>query len=359
MRPGPGVEDLAAPLRWGVRVDVLRAGRVLAAGVPVANAKFEWTDARSVPAQVTYDAPLSWAPREPLDALNRYGQRSRVTVVCESASGRRWETPLGEFVHTDWQIEGERVQVTAKDLLQLLEDDPMGWPSSPAAGARLSGELRRLAGGLPVALDTGVSDVVVPSNTEFGNSRTESVFKLAESYNFGLRTRADGVLHAYPLRDASQVDVVYEMRGVNDGKGNGLLIDAPLRPVGDKRIPNRWIVTATHHEGDKEQKWTATRTNNVPPFDVDGYGWVTSHNEFSAAENKQAVEKAADEYMRKDLGALKSRSLEIVPDPRIEVGDIVGAVTYNEHIVGRVTAFSMPLSDVGSSMRVDIDVLAW
>lgn len=359
MRPGPPISALCGPLRWGVKVDVYRSGRVIYSDLPVSDAKFEWSDTRGVPSQVTYECPLEFVPKSALDPCNRFGQRSRVFVICEDPSGIRWRTPIGWFLHTDWDEGSDSVTVTANDLLQVLEDNPMGWPSSPKSGATILSELKRLSEGLPVALNSGVTDRTVPVKTEFGNSRVESVFKLAESYNFGLRVEADGVLHAYPYRDRFSVDAVYEMRAANGGTGNGLLLSAPDAPIGDKRRPNRWIVTATHHEGDKEEKWTATRTATDYPFEASGYGWVTSHNEFSAAENKAAVEKAADEYMRKDLGALKSRSLEIVPDPRVEVGDVVAAVTDSERIVGRVKAFSMPLSDTNSTMRVDIDVLAW
>ena len=53
-----------------------------------------------------------------------------------------------------------------------------------------------------------------------------------------------------------------------------------------------------------------------------------------------------------------SRSLTVAPDARVEVGDIVGAVTADgEHLAGRVTAYSLPLDDPTATMRIDIDVL--
>ena len=73
---------------------------------------------------------------------------------------------------------------------------------------------------------------------------------------------------------------------------------------------------------------------------------------------QQAVEAAADTYMAKDMSSVISRSLTVAPDARVEVGDIVGAVTADgEHLAGRVTAYSLPLDDPTATMRIDIDVL--
>lgn len=351
MRAGPSTVDLESGLSVGVEVSVYRAGRVLAASVPVDGVKLEWSSGRVVPAQVTYSAPLSWTPSDPLSPLNRFGQRSIVTAIYRSPAGREWRVDLGEYLHTDWQVDADSVQVTALDLMQVLESDPMAWPSSPPRGATVRSELQRLAGTLPVVLDEGVRDAAVPVTSQWGCSRSEAVTKLADSMGFGLRCGADGCLHAYPIRDARAQDVVYT--------SGGLLLDCPPAPEGDGRRPNRWIVTGTSSEGQTETKWTATRTAVQEPFDVDGYGWVTSHREFSAAGSQSAVEQAADTYMAADLHAVRSRSLEVVPDARIEVGDVIGVVTDEESFAGRVTAYSLPLSDVGASMRVDVDVLEW
>nr|WP_300341099.1 hypothetical protein [Actinomyces sp.] len=360
MRPGPPTAALAGGLAVGVRVDVLRAGRVLAADVPAAKVALEWSAGRAVPARLTYEVPEDWVPRHPLDPLNRFGQRSAVSVVCRSATGRVWETPLGEYLHTDWDSSGGTVTVTAMDLMQVLEDDPMPWPSSPGRGARVRSELQRLAGSLPVVLDPGVADSPVAVTTQWGNSRTEAVWKLADSKGFGLRCGADGCLHAYPLRDAAVLDVVYEAASLGGGRvGNGLLVDAPAAPGGESRRPNRWVVTGTSSEGGQDTRWSAERTATAPPFDVEGYGWVTSHKEFSAAGSREAVEKAADSYMRSDLYAVTTRSVEVVPDPRLEVGDVVGVVTADEVLAGRVVAYSLPVSEVGASMRVDLALLEW
>ncbi len=45
--------------------------------------------------------------------------------------------------------------------------------------------------------------------------------------------------------------------------------------------------------------------------------------------------------MIQDISSRSSRSLTIIPDARIEVGDIIGAITeQGEHIAGRVSAMT-------------------
>ena len=355
MRAGPSTADLAAGLSVGARVSSYRAGRVLATGIPAAGVLLEETSGRTVPGSLTFEAPVDWTPTVPLSPLAVFGQRVLVDVVCRATDGREWVTPLGQFPIVDWEPGDDALSVTCNDLMRRLEDDPMAWPSSPPRGATVRSELLRLAGTVPVVLDDGVPDSAVASSSQWGNSRTEAVQKLASSKGFGIRSGPDGCLHAYPLRDASKPDVIYTAASVPGG--NGLLVEAP--PVAGERRPNRWIVTGTSSQGGKDTKWTAVRTNTSPPFDVAGYGWVTNHQEFSAADSRSAVEKAADTYMRNDLSAVVSRSITIVPDPRVERGDIVGVVTPDETFTGRVTAYSMPISEVGSVMRIDLDVLEW
>lgn len=357
MRVGPPTTALTAGLSYGVRIDIVHGGQVIAADIPAFDASLEHASSRAVRGRLTYSAPPQWAPKYASDPLAAYGQRSRATVVCRSAGGQTWESPLGEFLHQPTEIDEDKTPVEALDLMQTLEEDPMAWPSSPPSGASVSSELQRLAGLLPTALGPGVPDSYVPVTSQWGHSRTEAVWKLAESKGFGLRMGSDGVLHAYAMRGAASVDAVYETAELGGGPGNGLLLGEPVFHVRSERTPNRWIVTGTSSEGGKDTKWTATRTNDEGPFHPSLYGRVTARYEFSAADSASAVEKAADTYMSKDLEATQTATLSLVPDPRLEVGDIIGIKTPTQSLAGRVIAYSLPLSEVSSAMRVDVEVL--
>lgn len=359
MRTGVSLEDLKGPVSVRGVVNIIRGGRVLETDVPVSGMKLEWSKTRDVPGQLTYDAPEDWTPTEPLSPLNFYGQRSEAWMVYTTADGVDHPVHLGQFIHTGWTSSGGKVSVTAADLFQVLGEDPMMWPSSPERGATVRTELQRLAGTIPVVLDTGVLDTSVPRTAQWGTSRLGAIRSLADAKGFDVRMGADACLHAFPIRDARYTDAIYTT--------DDLLIDAP-RMMPTARRPNRWYAVGTKTDSaidgtgksvQVEQKWSATATNTADPFDPADYGWVTQRVEASSADSQKSVSDALNTQMATDLASLTSRSVEIVPDGRIEVGDILGFVTDDETFAGRVTAYTLPVGDVGSTMRVDIEELEW
>lgn len=373
MRPGPSTAALAGAMRVGARVDVVRGGRVIATDIPVWDVTLDYTakSDRDVPAQVTYTAPADWEPDSAQHPLACYGQRCLVSMVYRGDDGVDVDVPLGQYLHTEYEVTDGGVQVTAVDLMQTLVENPMAWPSSPPKGATLRAELQRLTATLPVVLDDGVADSGVPRSSQWGTSRVEAVQALAASKGLGLRVSSDACLHAYPIRDASRVDVLCE-----DG---GTLISAEAPEVAG-RIPNRWVATGTvsvesevktetkdskgkvktsTKKVTKDHKVTATRTSDVAPYDHASYGWVTELVEVSSADSDAAVGAAADKAMREALASTATRTIHIVPDARLEVGDIVGVVTSGETFAGRVSAYSLPVSDPSGSERVDLQILEW
>lgn len=361
MRVGPPSDVLAQAVSMWPVVDIVRGGRVLAVDLPVEGVKLEATATRVVQSKLSFEAPLSMTPRGPLDPLNWFGQRAVVRVVTETVDGRRFETPLGQYMIGNWSTGKDSVSVDAFDLTQMLEDDPMPWASSPAPWATFRSELQRLAGNLPVVVEGVGPNVPVASSYQWGNSRTDAVRSLATAFGCDTRMGADGCLHVVKRRDASMYDAVYEAATLGDGlPGNGLLVEADPAPPWKERQPNRWVVTGTVGGDTDGQKFSATRERTGEPFDPDAYGWVTSLHNLSGASSQQAVEEAVDARMRGDVDALESRSIGIVPDPRIEIGDVVYVATeWGESFAGRVTAYSMSLSDVKSTMRVDLGILMW
>lgn len=348
MRHGPSTAEMSGPLMVGVRVDILRGGSVIATDIPVSDVKAEWSAEKTVQGVLTYKAPYQWAPREPLDALNFYGQCSLVTVILRSPSGREWETPLGVWLHTSWQVQDGHVEVVAKGLMQRLEEDPLPWPGSPASGATLQTTLEQLASPLPVVLDEGVSDERVATDTQWGRSRTQAISDLAAAHGVGVRIEADESLHVYPLSRVLS-DLVYETPALPGGlRGNGLLLSVSPTQASETRPPNRWRATS----GDSSGGQLAERTRTEPPFEPDAYGWVTDHREISEGSVWAAIEPVALVPT-----AISSRTLTTVLDPRVELGDIVTAYDGEETVAGRVKAVSMPLGDLDGGMRIDIDLI--
>lgn len=346
MRPGP-VPSGASGV--GVRVASMRGSQVLATDIPAQDVVVDWTRDRVVPTQITFVAPLDWLPTDPMDPLANFGQRVHITSLVE-VGGVVHEVAVGWFLVTAWSESDDVVQVTALDLMQLLEDDPMVWPSSPPSGATLRTELQRLAGDhLPVILD-GVADVPVSSTLQWDTSRTTSIQDLCTSHGLEYGVKPDGYLHVWAARDGSAPVATF--------RASDLLVDAPRSSL-DRR-PNRWTVVGSVGDGDDATQVAVTLGTDVPPFEPSAYGVVRSRTELSGASSRAAVQDAARLAMVSAQIVSQTRSLQIVADPRLEGGDVIGVTTdAGETFVGRVVAYSLPLDDPAGQMRVDVEVLEW
>ena len=97
-----------------------------------------------------------------------------------------------------------------------------------------------------------------------------------------------------------------------------------------------------------------------PRYRPDTYGVVTSSNTMDVAESEDQIREAADSYMEASLAASEARALQLVADPRLELGDVIDVrVTHlngSEALRGRVTGYAVTLDDPSQVMRVDIEV---
>lgn len=355
MRPGPSLEALAGPVAIGARIDVHLGGggRVLALDIPAEDIQIDWSSERVVPGKLTYRCPAEWIPESPAAPLANFGQRSHVVALLDTTEGRH-EVDLGWWQHQTWEEQDHGdVKVECLDLLQILEQNPMTWPSSPPRGATLLSEAQRIAWTLPVILDPGVQNSWVSPSAQWGHSRTEAIRDLCTARNLHWGVKSDGCLHLWARRDGGSPDARYT--------GRDLLASAP-RKSGERR-PNRWVVTGSPQTGDTNTpavKWTGTATVTSWPYEPSIYGYVTDRREFNVASSQNAVRAAASAYMRSALSASTVRHVEIASDPRLEAGDVIAVHTdAGEVIVGRVTAYSLPVDSPDSLMRVDMEVLAW
>ena len=346
MRPGPHEKLLAQGTTVTARIDVAHGGRVIATNIPVKDVQLEVTEDRAVPEILTYTAPLSMVPVSPADPLNSFGQRSHLTVIQE-IGGHHFETEIGWFIHGStsgkgWEETTSGVKITAYGLLQLPADNDFAFPSSPPAGATLRTELTRLSG-MPVILDQ-IPDKPLPRTLQWGVKRLEALQDLAESYGLGYAVKPDGYLHIWDTT-ASRTPAAHYA---------ATLLEAPK-----EGMPRRANLFVGVGSGEGDKRWTYAARVTEPPYSPETYGTVTERIELSSASSDQAVMAAVQERVRSLNVTTRARSVEIVPDWRLELGDVIQAVTpAGEHITGRVKAFSATVR-AGETMRVDLEELLW
>ena len=112
--------------------------------------------------------------------------------------------------------------------------------------------------------------------------------------------------------------------------------------------------------GDGDAKWSSTVSSTQVPYEPTAYGLVNARHEMNQATSQAQVTQAAQTYQRNAAVTSETRSLEIPADPRLEIGDVISAETdTGEMLVGRVTAYSLPVDAPDARMRVDIEALLW
>ena len=362
MRGGPNAAALAAPTTIDIHVASVLAGRVLAESIPVVSATLEASTDRTPRERLTLKAPHGWVPRDPGEPLNNYGQRLHVTQTI-ATGGVTTRVKVGVYQIDAWEETSTGgISVTAYDLLQRCEKNPMDWPSSPPGGATVSSEFQRLAGapdegGLQVIVDDG--DQPIPRTFKWGTSRTEAMGKLAEAYGLAWTVRPDGCLHVWKPTTGVASETY---------TGRDLLIEAARKS--NERRPNRWFVGTTGETpeggGDAPHYDGIATLYDAPyqpdvydaPYQPDVYGVVTDRSEMQMTDLEGTVQKAAETYRAKALAARGTRSLALISDPRIELWDTISVETGSEVITGTVTGYSIDLVDSDAQMRVDLEVYA-
>lgn len=78
--------------------------------------------------------------------------------------------------------------------------------------------------------------------------------------------------------------------------------------------------------------------------------------EVQSATSQAMVTQAANQAQQRGAAVLGFRSFLIVPDLRLEYGDVVMFIPPDGPVKGRVTAFSAPVDGEGQQ-RVDIEII--
>ncbi len=346
MHSGATAKEITLGTSIGTRIDVFLAGRVLHLDVPAADVSLEVQSSRSVPEKLTYTLPRDWVPRFPTDPANSFGQRSQLTII-QRVRGRTYETPMGLFTHGSktnpgWEETDTGVSITAFGLLQLACDNDFPLPSSPPAGATLKSEAGRLSG-MPVILE-GMDDVAISSDLSWGYQRLEALEDLCASNGLAYRVKTDSYLHIWKPKEHAP-DVRYTFKDA--------LLSAPRK--GLPRGANIITMIGTSGSGDDSQQWIEIFRAFDGPYDPGTYGSIMERIELQAASRLE-VNEAGKQALRMLRQVKQIRSLSVVLDPRVEIGDVVNVVTdLGEHVIGRVVAISATWK-TGEQMRIDVEV---
>ena len=349
MLPGLTLAELTGSVAVGARISVHRGSTTLIEDLPVTDVVLDGTNQRNVKRQLSFTTTSNYVPSAPLDRLNNYGHRVHAWQRLETAQGKRVEVDLGWFLVESWQeVEADgTMSVEAVDLTRLVETDVAAWPSSPPKNQTLRAELQRLAGSTIPIVYTG-SNPKVDSELQFQTDRLANLADLCAAHGLDSGMRPDGYLHFWEL--SSRVVETYS--------ATDLLLGSPRQSA--TRKPNRYLVVGSKTEGSgdkaKETRWSFEAKISTEPYGKN-YGVVRERIEVQSATNQTMVTRAANDAMKKQASVIGFRTVEIVADARLELGDVCMFVpAQGQPFKGRVTAFSLPVSEPGS-MRVDTEII--
>lgn len=357
----------------GVRVHVWLDGRTVAENLPVSDWSLTWNLARQVQGQwscTVTDVDGTLAPWAIDDPLGVGGPRMQViygiggtnetvdigwyrTVQSDPAESWRVYTlpsaqPDARFgERVVWVSGGASIPVQGDDLTRVVVDDRLLAPSSPAAGATVLSEVRRLMTGImPVTVTDGVVDAAVPSSVVFERERMDAIEDLLARIDAAARMTGDGQLEVYPT---AKTDPVWSVVG-----GDGGALVSVQRSQSAEGLYNAVVSEGT----DSTTKLTVrgTALEDTGPLRWQGPMWRVPMFRSSPLIETQA---AATADARTTLaGRVSSRQVTLnvtcLPHPGLQVGDwvqvacpLVDDEPYP--LVGQVTSMTLRGSAEGVS----------
>ena len=342
MRPGPDLAALAAAghvIRYGVCLDVYRGGVLLASDVPVASGAMTVTGDQ-VGESVRLEVGASNRPRRATDPFAPRGQELHCTIVLE-IDGARVEIGLPPCKIRSWQLPsgGDKMTVTGAGMLRLIEQTPWAWPSSPVPGSTLLREARRLVKPVPVYLEPGTPDPVLPRGIAWSEKQLDALDDLAATYGVQWLMRADGALWG---RSSTPSDVPVAHYGAAE------LLDDTMSDTDER--PNVVVAWSAEDRDKASRRRVATAS-----IQAAGEPMVREIVELEAGRSQAQVHQAAWAAVHRHLATVQKRTVQIPPDPRLEIGDVIScALPGRPALVGRVTGYELPF-DHSTPMRVDME----
>lgn len=204
-------------------------GRVVTeGGLPVSSWSVSSDASRQVQTQVTLsvadvDGTLTpWAVDDPLGVGG-----PRVQLIYDLGHGETVDLGWYRIVDSDaaenwslrndtvWVSGGASISVSADDLTRVAVMDRLLAPESPAAGATVISEVRRLLTGIiPVTVAPGVVNKAVAPSVVYERERMDAVEDLLATISCAHRMTGDGQLEVYSTAQGSPV---WEVAGGDDG----------------------------------------------------------------------------------------------------------------------------------------------
>lgn len=358
MREGAPTALYAGAMEWRSHLTSFLAGEMLADYIPIVGGTFNEDASQAVPDSLTFTVPryvdgFDWRPGRATDhPLAPRGQQITASVVATALASRtEYETRLGLFRIEDFQESDGDLTFTCSGAFQAIQEDQPATPLVPRAGGTFASEVRRVVpAGFGIDVDPALADRAAPQSLEYGDDRLAILAALAEAWP--ARMLVDGfgqVRFAAPLPDVPVPVVEY----VNGERGT--LIQMPSQGSRDG-ITNRIIVRATDTDGSGQSPVLAVVDQTSGPFAVERFGVKSKIWSSPFVTNETQARSAGQKLLVEALRPASTVDVEIVPDPRAQIGDAVLARKGGDVMSGYVIGAAHPLTERDGSSKLKVGV---
>ena len=360
---------LADAYAYAARVDSWLGSRWLGQ-VPVAGGSVSWTTGQQVQGSLSLTVPrlgaadpaqeaADFTPVSASAPLACMGQTLVVSLTVTSAvTGQQHTEPAGPFLVTGWEVGDDAVAVSARSLLERVEEDRLVSPTVPRKGGTLVSEMRRLLGGhMGLVVGEGLEDRACPSSMSWGESRIDALYELADAWPARLREGRDGLLHV--LAPLGQLERAPD-RVLGDGDGGTVV---GLKRTGSRtQVYNRVVARGQEQDDAGSPTFQAVADQRTGPLSTSGpYGVVTKFFSSPLITSTSVARKTAETMLASSVRRSATVPVQHAPDPSVWLDE---PVTLRSRPVegvepvemwGRVCAVEMPLTHEGTA-RTDVEV---
>lgn len=338
------------------------AGVRLVDRIPITIGSIAFDDTGTVKRRLSMTVPartpgMRWDPAGNVThPLAAYGQRLHVFSGIAYANRSVELLDLGWYLITGWKRDEDSASITVEgfDLARLIVDDRLLAPVSPAPGATFAGMVRQLVEpvGLAVVVDAGLADRAIGSSPVWDRERDRAVSDLCDAWPARWGLGDDGNVHVrrpYGLVTASTTPDVE----LTDG-GTGT-ITGRAREADRGALYNALVVTGrTPDDGSARPYAVASVDDPGSPIRVTGpYGRVPRFYASDLITTQAQAQATADAQLVTYTTAGRSEPLRAVPDPALELGDVVRISTRDgDRYTARVTALTLPLTAAQGAMQI-------
>lgn len=346
---------LAASHTVSATVSAFYEGTAQVADIPISDGTLEYDATQLIRGSLSISVPRYFTPPDGIrrdllpvgdtDALGCNGQRLALSYTI-SRPGRGTETiSMGWYRISDWSEDGANITVNASTLETLLDEYRFLDTIQLARGTTMLSAVRTLvANALPVRLLPGVTGTLTGRSAE--DNRLEALDALLTDW--GLR---------YYVDDSAALVVA---PGWND------LTDPAVTTLTDGESGT---VVRTPTQGNRDGVYNAVRaagedTGEVAPVSAVEYlrtgprRWNGPYGNvpyFYASPLLTTIAQcrlAAQTRLRNLQAIAAPVTIEAVPDPRIELGDVIALTYRGTERLARIDAVSLPLTADGGAMEL-------